>query len=62
MILTEESAGPRYGHTSTLISTHPATLLIFGGMVGGNTFSFQQGGKRGNGKKRQGGKVGFKEA
>ena len=38
--LTEESGGPRYGHSATLITSHPATLLIFGGMIGGNTFSF----------------------
>ena len=58
VILTEESAGPRYGHSATVISTHPATILIFGGMTGGNTFSFE-GGKGEKGKANQGGKVGL---
>ena len=37
----------RYGHSATLVDMHPPRIVVFGGMVGGNTYSFE-GGRGGN--------------
>jgi len=37
----EDHPGPRYGHSATLIDMHPPRVLIYGGLVGGGTFSFK---------------------
>lgn len=39
--LSEEAGGPRYGHSATLVDMHPPRIVVFGGMLGGSTFSFE---------------------
>lgn len=37
----EDDAGPRYGHTATLIEMHPPKIIVYGGISGG-TFEFDE--------------------
>jgi len=36
----EDHPGARYGHTATLVESHPPRIMIFGGFMGGGTFEF----------------------
>ena len=34
--------GGRYGHSATLIEMHPPKLIVYGGMINGGTFEFDE--------------------
>lgn len=38
----EDHPGCRYGHSATLIEMHPPKIMVWGGMLGGGTFEFDQ--------------------
>ena len=38
----EDHPGPRYGHSATLVESHPPKVMIYGGMLGGGTFEFDE--------------------
>jgi hypothetical protein len=38
----EDHPGPRYGHSAVLVELHPPKLMVYGGMIGGGTFEFDE--------------------
>ena len=38
----EDHGGARYGHTATLVEMHPPRIMIYGGMMGGSAFEFDE--------------------